>query len=362
MEESEIKTSVRDLLSSDDGDGKSVRALLSEHRPPVPRRIQPNLFQELVIRDPWRRGVSWMSTGDVGSGKTALMVHIINRLFANKRQVARDLREGKIDEEVRQEYEQVAAEKIYWIGDTYCQWRRVPETATTGWAPNRKFGKLFLVEDGLKLNFFLDRSPVEIKSVPFTDFKDVVAYAEPHRLNVVYIRDPLDVMDFIQFLIDESLGEWTTVCVDEMEEICPAYMRKDNWRRAEEFALTMSQARKAKVSFYATLQAESQLDWRTPNIVPHRGFCQGARHPDGWKIYPWVCGDVPRGVAHISTRNHFQKITYPPYGKVGMMKVRGLDMWRKRRDRTTRTIEGMAEKREKAKALAKDRIFPPIGS
>lgn len=291
-----------------------------------------------------------MATGDTGSGKTALMTHVVDRRFVHKRQLARDLREGKIDEDMRWDYEQIAKEKIYWIGDIYCQWRRVPESATTGWAPNRKFGKLFFVEDGLKPKFFFDRKPVEIKAVPFTDFEDVVNYAEPHRLNVVYIRDPLDVMDFIQFLIDESLGGWSTVCVDEMEDICPAYMEKDNWRRAEEFSRMMSQARKANVSFYATLQSDSQLDWRTPNIVPHRGLCQGARCPAGWKIYKWVCGDVPRGQAHIATRTHFQKIRYPPYIKRGTMKVKGLDKWSKLRDRRARAAKEMAEKREKAKA------------
>ncbi len=341
MAENEIKTSVRDLLSSGDGEGKSVRSLLSDHTPPVPRQIQPNLFQDLIVRNPYRGGVSWMATGDIGSGKTALMVRIVVRLFKCKRQIAALLREGEVDEESRWEYEQIAAEKVFWIGTADCQWRRVPE---------RVAEKMFFVEDGLDLKFFLDRKEIQIKSIPFTDFEDVVAYAQPHKLNIVYIRDPLDVMDFIQFLINESLGEWVTVCVDEMEDICPAYMRENNWARAKDFSRRMSKARKRNISFYATLQSDSQLDWRTPDIVPHRGLCQGARRPDGWKIFPWVCGDVPLGQAHIGTRNHFQKISYPPYTKKGTMKVRGLTMWEETREQATAAAKKMAEKRERAKA------------
>lgn len=284
-----------------------------------------------------------MITGDVGSGKTALMDHGINRLFGNKRQIARELREGKIDEKSRWECEQIAAEKIYWIGDADCQWRRIPERAAE---------KLFFVEDGLELKFFLDRKPIQIKAVPFTDFEDVVAYAQPHKFNVVYIRDPLDVMDFIQYLIGESLGEWATVCVDEMEDICPAYMRERNWSRAKDFSRSMSKARKRNVSFFATLQSDSQLDWRTPDIVPHRGLCQGARRPDGWKIFPWVCGDVPIGQAHIATRTHFQKITYPAYTKKGVMKVRGLTMWEEMKEQITQAAEERAKKRKKGMELA----------
>lgn len=275
-----------------------------------------------------------MATGDVGSGKTALMVHLINRLFVHKRQVGRELREGGIDEEARWVYEQIAAEKIYWIGDADCQWRRIPERAAE---------KLFFVEDGLELKFFLDRAPVEIKSVPFTDFEDVVAYASPYKLNVVHIRDPLDVMDFIQYLISKSLGEWTSVIVDEMEDICPAYMRKEDWSRAQQFSKRMSRARKANISFYATLQSDSQLDWRTPDIVPYRGLCQGARRPKGWKVFEWVCGDVPIGQAHIATRAHFQKITYPPYLEKGTMKTKGLVLWEEIRERTTQAAEKRAE-------------------
>ncbi len=346
MEESEIKTSVRELLSSGDGDGKSVRALLSGHMPPAPRRIQPDLFRELIVRDPSRAGKSLMITGATGFGKTALMVCITKGLFGNKRQVKRDLREGKIDEDVKWEYEQIAAEKIYWIGDVDCQWRRIPESATPrGGPPDRVSGKQFFVEDGLKLKFFLNGNPVQIKSVPFTDFSDVVAYAQPHRLNIVYIRDPLDVMDFIQYLIGNSTGGWSTVCVDEMEDICPAYMKKDNWWRAEELSRRLAKARKRNISFYSTLQSDSQLDWRVPNIVPHRGLCPGAKRPKGWEIYKWVCGHVPLGQAHIATFDNFQKISYPAYSKKGTMVARGLTMWE--------DIKGVREKRRAdAKALA----------
>lgn len=333
MEESEIKVSVRDLLSSDDRDGKSVRALLSDHTPPSQRQVQPNLFQELVIRDPSRDGKSLMITGDTGFGKTALLISIIKGLFSNKRQVKQDLREGKMDEDVKWEYEQIAAEKIFWIGDVDCQWRRLPESATPrGGPPDRASGKLFLVEDGLKPEFFLNGNPIQIKSVPFKDFADVVAYAQPHKFNIVYIRDPLDVMDFIQYLITTSLGEWATVCVDEMEDVCPAYMRKDNWRRAEEFSKRLAKARKRRKSFYATLQSDSQLDWRVPNIVPHRGLCPGAKRPKGWEIFKWVCGHVPLGQAHIATYDNFQKISYSPYTKKGTMVVRGLTMWEELKD------------------------------
>ncbi len=282
-----------------------------------------------------------MATGSIGSGKTALMIRVIDRLFKHKRQVARDLREGKIDEKSRWECEQIAAEKIYWIGDADCQWRRIPERAAE---------KLFFVEDGMELKFFIDRNPLQIKSVPFADFEDIVALAQHHKLNVVYIRDPLDVMDFIQYLIGESLGEWATICVDEMEDICPAYMKKDNWRRAEDFSRRMSKARKRNVSFYATLQSDSQLDWRTPDIVPHRGLCQGAKRPDGWKIFSWVCGDVPIGQAHIATRTHFQKITYSSYVKKGTMKVKGLPMWEAIKDEMTRSAEKRARNHDEAKA------------
>jgi len=326
--------SALDLLSRNGAKKSALDLLSNHHAPPTQPQVQPNLFEELINRNPYRRGVSWTATGDVGSGKTALMDHIINKLFAHKRQVARELREGRIDEEARWNYEQIAAEKIYWVGDADCQWRRIPESAA---------GKLFFVEDGLELKFFFDREPVEIKAVPFTDFEDVVAYAQPHKLNVVHIRDPLDVMDFIQYFISESLGEWVTVCVDEMEDICPAYMKEDNWARAQQFSKRMSRARKANISFYATLQSDSQLDWRTPDIVPYRGLCQGARRPKGWKIFEWVCGDVPIGQAHIATRAHFQKITYPPYLEKGTMKVKGLTMWEEIRERTTKAAEKKAE-------------------
>lgn len=278
-----------------------------------------------------------MSTGDVGSGKTALMIHIVNKLFAHKRQIAQELRERRIDKGEKWAYEQIAAEKIYWIGDSDCQWRRVPERAAE---------KLFFVEDGLKLEFFLDRSPVEIKSVPFTDFEDVVAYANPHKLNIVHIRDPLDVMDFIQYLISKSLGEWASVVIDEMEDICPAYMREDNWSRAQQFSRRMSRARKANISFYATLQSDSQLDWRTPDIVPYRGLCQGAKRPAGWKIYEKVCGNVPIGQAHIATRAHFQRVVYPSYTRKGKMKAKGLTMWEEIREQITAKTEKMSKTRK----------------
>lgn len=289
-----------------------------------------------------------MATGSTGSGKTALMVHIINKLFAYKKQVGRELREGAIDEEARWVYEQIAAEKVFWVGDMDCQWQRVPVRATQG-GPDHRAPKLFFVEDGLKLKFFLNREHMKIESTPFTDFGDVIACANPSKLNVVYIRDPLDVMDFTQYLISNSLGEWSTIAVDEVEDIVPSYLRSDNWSRAQNFARRMSKARKRNISFYATLQSDSQLDWRTPDIVPHRGLCQGAKCPEGWKIFRWVCGDLPIGMAHIATRTHFQKIVYPPYIQKGVLRVRGLHLWEEIREQTTQAIKKMAEKREKAK-------------
>lgn len=280
---------------------------------------QPNLFPKLYVRDPSQEGQSVMYTGTVGSGKTALMVHTLRRLFEEKQRVARELREnggnGGKDTWANQ---QIANEKVFWIGDEDGQWSRLPV---------RVADRLMFVEDGMDPRFFLDGKQFEVKSIPFVDFSDIMDYADIRKLNIVYIRDPMRVMDFIQYLIDESLGEWVSVAVDEVEDIAPAYSEADNFKRAQRFARRVARARKARVSFYATLQSDSQLDWRTPSIVPYRGLCQGAKRPKGWKIYKQVAGNVPVGKAHIATRSYFQRIKYPPYTMMEKMKVKGLKMW-----------------------------------
>jgi len=309
---------------------------------------QPYLFKELVVRDPYAEGVGVFDTGPMGSGKTALMIHQLRRVFDNKRQVTRDLREKKIPKESVWEYEQIAREKIYWIGDSDGQWKRFPE---------RVAEKLVLVEDGLELKFYANKVPMEVRSVPFVDFDDVVAYASPHKLNVVYIRDPLRVMDFIQHLINTSLGEWSSVAVDEVEDICPAYMGKTDFHRAKQFTRQLAKSRKADVSMYATLQSDSQLDWRAPNIVPYRGLCSGSKPPSGWKIYPQTAAGVPLGQAHIATRPQFELISYPPYLRGKKIKVKGIPMWTEMREQIKKEMKRQEISREAAKAKAREKVL-----
>lgn len=284
-------------------------------------RKQPDLASELINRDPLRGGVTILDTGTVGVGKTALMIHTLRKLFDHKRKVARSLEDRPGDE--KWAYQQIANEKIFWIGDEDCQYRRFP---------NEVAQKMIFVEDGLELKFYLNGEPIDVKSVPFVDFSDIMDYADLRKLNVVYIRDPLNVMDFVQFLIDESLGEWVSVAIDEVEDIAPAYARAGDFDRAQNFSRRLARARKANVSIYATLQSDSQLDWRTPNIVPFRGLCRGSKRPKGWKIFEYVAGNVPIGEAHIATRAQFQKIEYPPYTRNNVMKAKGMRLWTKTKD------------------------------
>ena len=274
-----------------------------------------------------------MNTGAIGTGKTALLTHQTRRLFEHKQKIARSLREGKVAKEDQWVQQRISRETVYWIGDENCQWRRFPE---------RVAEKLFLIERGLKLKFYQDGVPIKLKSVPFHDFDDVVGYASPYKLNVVYFRDPTTVMDFIEHLIAMPLMEWSSVCVDEIEYICPSYLSGDLFDRVQEFAGRLAKARKRRVSLYATVQQEAQLDYRVPAIIPYRGLCPGARPPRGWKIWDETARSLELGEAHIANKSGWQKIKFPPYTKPGEMLAVGLPAWITGRERATRAKGIMA--------------------
>lgn len=296
-------------------------------------------------------GMLCTNTGAIGTGKTALLVHQTRRLFEHKQKIARSLREGKVAKEDQWVQQQISRETIYWIGDENCQWRRFPE---------RVAERLFLIEQGLKLKFYQDGVPIKLKSIPFHDFDDVVGYASPYKLNVVYFRDPTTVMGFIEHLIAMPIMEWSSVAVDEIEYICPSYLSGDLFDRVQEFAGRLAKARKRRVSLYATVQQEAQLDYRVPAIIPYRGLCPGARPPRGWKIWDETARSLNLGEAHIANKSGWQKIKFPPYTKPGEMLAVGLPAWITGRDRAERAKGIMAGAgRPPKKKDAEGELTPP---
>lgn len=135
----------------------------------------------------------------------------------------------------------------------------------------------FLVQEGSKV-VFRNREKrlekTEINHKRFTDFNDLYEKASPGKINVVFFKSDDMWMDFIEYL--REVGEWTTVLIDEMADICPYPTSGNRYKKIGSFASTVGAVRRCMISLFYNTQTVKDIDWRVRSKAMIRVFLPGA--------------------------------------------------------------------------------------
>lgn len=282
------------------------------------KKKQPNLRPLLIERNPDQGGVISMALGRLGSGKTNGLVHIARSIFERKVRIGRELKRMKnpaSDKSEAYAKRLVANEMVYWIGCPDCQWRRLPK-----WLRS-----LLFVERGLKLKFYLDGKPFDPLAIPFNSFADLVKHAQASRINVVYLKGPHRIRDFIMYLIKTPSLGWASVIVDEAESITPGYEAGKTWHEVDSFVKLIKRSRKRRISLYTATQVKALMDHRFVALIMFWFLHTGTRAIPQTRIFQGAIDKLKIDEAWLATSGQFQKVSFPFYPASSDMMVLGLE-------------------------------------
>jgi hypothetical protein len=110
----------------------------------------------------------------------------------------------------------------------------------------------------------------------FNGFGDLYENAEPGVANIVFFGNRLYWMDFIKYVMKNSV-KWNHFFIDELSEVIPAYQSGDLYRHIGKFADVLKDSRKNWVNVHANTQHAARCDHRPRNIAMVYVFLPGAR-------------------------------------------------------------------------------------
>jgi hypothetical protein len=111
---------------------------------------------------------------------------------------------------------------------------------------------------------FVDRvkkKPCVPEHTVFTDYADCYNKAKRGKINVLFLEDRKDLMEFISWTVLNAM-EWVTFGIDELSEIVPSYSSGNVYRRIEKFSWVLKDCRKSDVNIIATVQSAPLVDFK----------------------------------------------------------------------------------------------------
>lgn len=159
--------------------------------------------------------------------------------------------------------------------------------------------------------------PVEdVKIIYFTGLNDLYQKSKPKMLNVVYFKKPISWIDLILFLGNKP--EWQSLFWDEYEDIVPQRCSNagedKQWSRNEQFAQSLKQLRKSRVSLFANTQSSMDVDVRVRSKIMYWVYLYGSRRD---KISPVSKGAIQSLSVGSGWIDHghslYGQFTFPPY-------------------------------------------------
>lgn len=109
----------------------------------------------------------------------------------------------------------------------------------------------------------------------FDSYEDLYEKALPGKCNAVFFGDRVHWMNFIRYLM--NLGEWTNIYIDEFSEIAPSNVSGTRYRTQQDFAFTMKEVRKCKISVITNSQSTLDIDWRVHSKVQYLIYLSGSK-------------------------------------------------------------------------------------
>lgn len=258
------------------------------------KRKTIEILKKKLLRDLEEGGISQLTVGPPGEGKTCQLVHDAKAIF---------------------QYH--PKEMVFW--------RDNPKSTVQY---NKKGVQYkILVEQGVNIRFRNKSSggPLKIKYDTFNNFNDIIdmdtgnGLAELGKLNVIYFKNEYSWIDFLEHL-RHCIG-WQCVLIDEIEDLIPlnppkkvGENRNIRYEKNLEFAANFKELRKDWVNFFANTQDLADVDHRVrrkTNIIVYLG---GSRVERKSKVKQGAINKLKKGSAFIEwEHSKFGKISFGYY-------------------------------------------------
>lgn len=260
--------------------------------------------------------------GVMGSGKTNAMVRTCMKLFDIKKldedgllSVVRNDENSRIPEveegHVSKELDRIREEKVFWRGQEDCQWDRVEGVE-----------KILWIQEGLDLEFVVDKGRLDVEKRRFSTVSDLVEKADPTRLNVFYCKSAVELLNLFSHLVnEESYLKWSSLFCDEWEDVAPLNMSEPYRGMIADFKNNLKQARKRRVSFYGATQQPTEIDWKAKNKVMYWVYFMGAKPPQSSRVWQRAIDGLSRGEAYLTNKSLFEEMYFEEQGPVHYVNI-----------------------------------------
>jgi len=228
------------------------------------------IIQRILSRDMDHGGVLCQITGSQGSGKTSVLLALMNEVISEHP-----------NEKIFFREQHNAPLQCFKIGRKFIHFLVMEGVGAAFRDRNNHLSHVDLgqvyfkskeVIDSLVKNKETSEYEPQYKLVP--DFEDLWNKAERGKINVVVFDSDYTWMDFMHWL--REVGEWVNVFVDEMADICPANPRGMLYQKTIAFASDMGAVRRCMMNVFYNTQTVSDIDWRVRRKAMTQIFLPGA--------------------------------------------------------------------------------------
>jgi len=199
-------------------------------------------------------------------------------------------------------------EKIFWRGDTHCQW---------AYLPLDKIRLLLSPEFTYTFINLKDSQPVQIEkhvhSVEYCyNIREFYDKALPGLVNVFYM-DPNLYVDFFKVLKERESAEWISMFVDEIQELYPENAKGRLWWICFEAGNIITHFPKRMVNFYCATQSYALVSYQIKHHMRYWVFMPRALKPKGLnlRIFQSVIDRLPMGHCIVEGLDGFREADFP---------------------------------------------------
>lgn len=259
----------------------------------------PNLMSKLVlVRRPEFGGTTMLSTGRVGTGKTSMLCEMGSRISRNFKDI------------------------IYWRGQASCQWTKFLDYCEP--VPVKLLvpkGRKFDIGESNPLHIIGDAKspppfkPVSLHDLPpidvFDGWDDLLSKSDPHRVNVIYVNkdELIDMLGYVQ----KNVFDWTTFLIDECEELARWGSSGDEWSNSVLMGDILKEARKFRMSIYASTQGTSDIYWFVRDKFMAYAFLAGAGTIKNTPVTKRAMNSLKDGEAWLTSGTNYERIKIYPW-------------------------------------------------
>lgn len=226
-------------------------------------------------------------SGEQGSGKTTLMLQLLNSLYKH--------------------------DVCVWRGLFSAQFRLFPYQEDV----------VLLIQRNLSLKVYIiakdayekvKLGDLNYRVVRFHKVTDIESKLKKGKLNVIY----MDVESWRKWLARlpqyRRYAFWLTLGIDEIHEISPSYPKGELWHQVQELAQGIADYRKRYINALFSSQQPDDTDHRIRKKVQHRVLMRGSRVEGYLRLWQKAVDNLNRGEAYICT-GHFEKFEFKALDK-----------------------------------------------